>query len=181
MKTIAAICLLALTWSCNSNPSSADATAAASKLPAKPGSIETVQAGLKGKNFKTVNAGTMSPFEMDKNNPYEWQDKITDTFTKKNLADQMSFSLNFLNDTAVTIFDDGKEKQGAWKVDTITNGDEPTGVKLRVSHMDLGFGSNDSMKVTYTYPISGMNDKQLLLLTSRDINNRKVVVLMEAK
>ena len=93
----------------------------------------------------------------------------------------MSFSLNFLNDTAVIVFDEGQEKQGTWKVDTITNGEEPTGVKLRISHMDLGFGSNDSMKVTYTYPVSGMNDKQLLLLTPRDINRRKVVVLMEAK
>ena len=177
MRFFAFICFLMIILSCNNNSSPADASA----LPGKPGTIESVEASLKGKNFKTINAGTLSPFEMDKDNPYEWQDKMTDSFTKKNLAEQMSFSLHFLNDTAVTIFDDGQEKQGTYIVDTTTNGDEQPGVKLRIAHMEFGNGSNDMMKVTYTYPVNGISDKQLLLLTPRDINRRKVVVLMEAK
>jgi hypothetical protein len=177
MRSITASIFLIILFSCHTKTDSHSN----SSLPEKPGSVETVQTSLKGKNFKTINADTLSPFEMDKDSPYEWQDKITDSFTKKNLAEQLSFSLHFLNDTAVTIFNDGQEKQGTYIADTTTNGDEQPGVKLRISHMEFGNGSNDMMKVTYTYPVNGISDKQLLLLTPRNINRRKVVVLMEAK
>jgi len=176
MRSIAAVCSLVLIGSCNSNSTSEGS----SKLPGKPGSIQAVEASLKGKNFKTVDVGTVSPFQMDKDNPYEWQDNMKDSSAKPYLTERMSFSLHFLNDTGVTIFDDGQEKLGTYKVDTITNGDEPPGIKLRIAHTEYGFG-NDLVTVTYTYPVNGINDKQLFLLTPRDFNRRKIVVLMEAK
>jgi hypothetical protein len=176
MKIISAIALVMFVISCNNETTTTDSTS--TKLPAKPGSIQTVMETLKGKNYKTINAGTVSPFEMDKDNPFEWQDKITDSFTRNNLKEQMSFRLHFLNDSSVTLFDEGQERQGSYILDTTTYGDEAPGIKLRIAHMQLGMGT-DSMKETYTYPVNGISDKQLFLQTPREINRRKVVVLME--
>jgi hypothetical protein len=177
MRLIAAISVLIIICSCNNNSSSE--TTASSTLPARPGSIESVQASLKGKNFKAVNAGTVSSFEMDKDNPYEWQDRMQDSTAKNYMKERMGFRLNFLNDTAVIVFDDNQEKTGTWKIDTTTE-DGMQGMKLRISVMDFTFG-NEMMPVTYTYVINGISDKQLFLLTPRDFNRRKIVVLMEAK
>jgi hypothetical protein len=178
MKIISAIALVMFIISCNNTTTTSTTDSSTVKLPAQPGSMQTVMETLKGKNYKTINAGTVSPFEMDKDNPFEWQDKITDSFTRNNLKEQMDFRLHFLNDTAVTFFDEGQEKQGSYILDTTTYGDEAPGIKLRIAHIQLGMGT-DSMKVTYTYPVNGISDKQLFLQTPREINRRKVVVLME--
>jgi len=181
MKAIAIIATLMIVISCN-NTTTTTATSESStaKLPEKPGSIEAVHATLKGKSYKTINAGTVSPFEMDKDNPYEWQDKLQDTSAKKYLSENMAFKLNFLNDSSVTVFDDGEEKQGTYRVDTTATEDYPTGTKLKLSYMSSMFGTVPSL-LTFTYLVNGINDKQLFLQTPREVNNRKVVVLMEAK
>jgi len=180
MKAIANIATLAIIISCNNTSTTTTSETLATKLPEKPTSIDAVHATLKGKNYKTINAGTISPFEMDKDNPYEWQDKLQDTSAKKYLSENMEFTLNFTNDTSVTVFDDGEQSQGTYRIDTTATEDHPTGMKLKLSYMSKMFGSEPSL-LTFTYLINGISDKQLFLQTPREVNNRKVVVLMEAR
>jgi len=156
-------------------------------LPAKPGSPGTVKNAIQGKLYKTIKAGTLSPFEMDKKNPYEWTDDMKDTSSmfRNFFADRMKFILHFINDTAVNFMDEGKHIEATYSIDSLIKEDEKPGVKLRISYEDkdnsFNMGDMGPVRLTYTYIVAGADDKQLLLETPRSYNDRKVIVLMSSE
>jgi hypothetical protein len=160
--------------------------AASIDLLAKPASPDAVYHFVKGKKFDTKHVATLSPFAMDSKDPYEWMDEKKDTsqFSRDYLKERMAFSLHFINDTSITIHDDGKTIDGTYKFDNEISDDEKEGVKLRVSYPDSSMsfpGMSGPMIMTATYFIAGADEKNLLLETPRSFNNRRIVVIMQAK
>lgn len=155
-------------------------------VPAKPASIDAVKQFVKGKNYQTKRVATVSPFDMDKENPYEWMDEMKDTstFFKNYLNERMSFTLNFVNDTSVVMSDEGKTINGTFRIDNETKEEEKEGIKLRISYADSSMnfpGATGSMIMTSTYLVAGADEKSLLLETPRSYNNRKIAALLLVK
>lgn len=174
--------LLAVTAlsSCSSN------TSTIIQLPAKPASIDDAAKTVKGKSYETKKVAIVSVFEMDKENPYQWMNDMDDTTThfRDYLKKRMSFSLRFINDTTVTLNEEGKETSATYKFDTETGEDEKEGIKLRISYPDdsMSFpGVDGPMIMTYSFLLTGVDESSLLLETPGSYNNRKVAVLMQVK
>ncbi len=156
-------------------------------LPVIPTSLDAVMNILKTKNYTATKIATLSPFEMDKENPYNWIDEEKDTmeFAKKFMAEMLSISLKFINDTVV-VFMDGKRKiETTYKLDTTIKGeDEKPGIKLRLRYLDstMSFlGVSEPMFMTPAFQVLGIDEKKLLLQTSYSYNRRKVVVLFKSE
>ena len=168
--------------SCTNNSKETAATA----LPSKPASIDAVLSIVKQKKYTAEKIATLSPFEMDKENPYDWFDdkKDTSSFAREFLAERLNMSLKFINDTAVRLMEEGKETTGLYKLDTIIIEEENPGIKLRISYPDSSMsfpGVTSPMIMTYTFNVLGINEKNLLLETPRSYNNRKVAVLLKSE
>ncbi|MEI9946511.1 MAG: hypothetical protein WDN26_20100 [Chitinophagaceae bacterium] len=180
MKIVLMALAAAFIVACNSNKD------AETSIPPKPSSIEAVKQLVKGKKYRTQKVATVSPFEMDKEKPYEWMDEMKDTstFFKKHLADRMKFTLNFVNDTAVMMNDEEKIINGTYNLDTKTGEEEKEGIKLRISYPDSSMnfpGSTGVMIMTATYFVAGADEKSILLETPRSYNNRKVAILLHTE
>jgi hypothetical protein len=159
---------------------------AAMALPSKPASIDAVLNIIKQKNYKAEKIATLSPFEMDKENPYDWFDEKKDTssFAKRFLNERLSMKLQFKNDTAVLFIEDNKTIEGTYKLDTIINEEEKPGIKFRISYPDSSMsfpGVTEPMIMTYTFNVLGIDEKNLMLETPRSYNNRKIAVLLKAE
>ncbi|MEI9810143.1 MAG: hypothetical protein WDO16_21005 [Bacteroidota bacterium] len=149
-------------------------------LPAPPASVKAVLDGVKGSKYITEKAGTNSPFKDDKT--IQWlEPKKENEFEKKIVDEAKTLQLNFTNNTAVIVSAKDKTYNGTYRADDIQKEDEEPGIKLRISYIDeeFKFGDGPATEVTYTYFVEGIDDKGLLLLTPRSMNNRKIVVLMK--
>lgn len=178
MRLVFSLLLIATIISCSNNKPEETA------IPAKPASTDAVMQLIKGEKYTTSKVALISPFAMDKENPYEWMDEMSDTtrLFKNYLKDRMTFSLNFINDTAVVMNDDGKMITGTFILDNKTEEEEKEGVKLRISYADTSMtfpGSSGPMIMTGTYPVAGADEKSLLLELPRTYNNRKVAALLK--
>ncbi len=155
--------------------------------PPAPVSISSVNAFIKGKSFSTYKVGTISNFEMDKENPYQWLDEKKDTtkFMRDYLAGRVKFAIQFVNDSTATLTDDGKTISAIYKLDNKTGEDEKEGIKFRFTYEDkdgeMMPGATDPVIMTSTYIIKGIDAENLLLEAPRELNNRKLAVLMKAK
>jgi hypothetical protein len=156
-----------------------------SRFPAYPASSAVVIEFVKGKSFSAAEVGTISPFALDKENPYEWMDGKKDS---SNLL--MSFrdvrlkmKMKFLNDSIVAVTDDNKTIEGAYRFDTLAGPPKKGNIVLLVKVPDSSMsfpGMTGPVMMTYTYNVHGADDKRLLLETPRSYNNQKVVVMMKA-
>ena len=181
MKQLLIFLCTALFISCNSNKT--ESKQKTETLPSPTGIADVAQV-LKGKNYSVQQVATISNFEMDKDNPYDWLDgkKDTTAFTRKFVTERMKMKLNFINDTAVLFTDEDKTTESLYKLDTLINDEERRGIKLRISYMDssITFPSfTEPRLMTYTFPVLGINNESLLLETPRSLNNRKIAVLMK--
>lgn len=176
--TLLLLSIILVTGSCGID------NAATLSLPPKPSSPEALKKFVAGKSFKSIKAGTVSPFQMDKENPYQWLDekKDTTTFARNFISKRMQFTLQFVNDSSVIFTDDGKQTAGIYLFDTETGEEEKEGIKLRISYVDTSMyfpGASGPVTLTSTYPVAGADDNSLLLGTPRSFNNRPVVILMK--
>lgn len=158
-------------------------------LPA-PDSVSQVVKLVSGKTFVTERIGTVSPFadKMDKEKPNRWfdEEKELNDFAKKYQAEREKFTLQFVNDTLLSITDDGKTWDAIYKIDAEMKNEEKAGSKLRFTYSDkegtMSFpGVSEPMILTSTYFIAGINDKAIVLETPREFNRSTVVVRMKAK
>ena len=69
--------------------------------PAAPGSVADVSKTIKGKNYKTVKLGILSPLAMDSANAVSWAIEKEDTskFFRDYANKQLAFALTFSNDS----------------------------------------------------------------------------------
>lgn len=182
MKQLFTLLFIAFFFSCNNN--SNEPKQETTDIPATPAGIEAVAKTVIGKNFTAYKIATLSPFEMDKENPYDWLDDKKDTtaFTRNYVAERMKMKLNFINDSTVQLTDEDKITEGTYKLDTLSSEDEKPGIKLRISYSDTSMnfpGVTEPMIMTSTYTVLGINNESLLLEMPRSFNNRKIAVLMK--
>jgi len=183
MKSLAwFVSLTIIFFSCSSN----DQKITTPSLPPKPVLPDAVLGIIKGKNYTAEKIATLSPFEMDAKNHYDWFDEKKDTssFTKTFLKERMGMQLRFKNDSAVSLIDDNKTTEATYKLDTIIKEEEKPGIKLRIRYSDSSMsfpGVTEPMIMTYTFNVLGIDEKRLLLETPRSYNNRKVATLLKAE
>jgi hypothetical protein len=156
-----------------------------SRVPAYPASQAVAKELVKGKKFTTSEVATISPFVMDKENPYQWIDgkKDSSAYTLNFRDERLKMKMDFLNDSTVSITDDGKTLQAAYHFDTLVGPPKKGNIVLLLKIPDSTMsipGMTGPVMMTYTYNVHGADDKRLLLETPRSINNQKVVVLMKA-
>ncbi len=158
--------------------------------PAAPGSVADVSKTIKGKNYKTIKLGILSPLAMDSASPVNWAIEKEDTskYFRDYAKTQLEFVLAFSKDSTCSFYDVEQMKNIAatFSVDNdakLGYEEERPGIKLRINYrdsIDLG-GSKIASSMTLSYLVIGINDKELLLETGRSFNNRKLVVWMKGE
>lgn len=174
MKNLLYFLALLLLAACNAKPS----------MPDAPASTDAAAKMLAGKNWVVVKTGTLSPFKMNDKPGYNWLDEMkeADDFIKKTLSEVAAIHLNFVSDTLVNV--SGIPDSPAQQKYSLAQGDEGDLAKITLKFTYEGpdpFGGEGKMKLTYSYPVLGLNDKFLILATPRSVNDMPIVVLMEAK
>jgi hypothetical protein len=174
---ISAIILLVLIFSCTEKKQS---------LPPAAESKETINKFIKGKNYKSEKLALLSPFKMDKENPYQWFDEMKDTsaFFKNYEKERMSFSLSFSTDSSAIINDNNKKTSGVVKVEQDTNDEGESGLYIKISYedqsMNLFPGQTSPMIMTSSYKVLGIDENYILLETPFGFNRNNVIILMKA-
>lgn len=145
-------------------------------VPAAPLSVANVKAEVKNKEYKVNEVGTIDFFNPDE---LEWSSASGDTskFFKDYVSERKNFSLHFINDSAVQMQDEKKAIAAHYDLQK-----DSSGILLKIQYPDSTFSFNpgETMMMTSTFKIRGVDDNgQLLLETPREINRRKVVVLMK--
>lgn len=177
-KFITAFTLIVLLYSCTEKKQS---------IPPVAESGEMIQNLIRGKRFKTEKLALLSPFKMDKENPYPWFDEMKDTssFFKNYEKERMAFSLFFSSDSAATIQDKDKKISGVWKVENDQDDEGVTGLYIKISYeddsMNLFPGQTGPAIMTASYKVLGIDEKQIFLETPFGYNRSKVLVLMKAE
>ncbi len=158
-------------------------------VPAAPASLQDLAKNINGKNYKTIKLGILSPFAMDSVNPVNWNVEKEDTsqFFRDYAKKQLAFSLSFLKDSSCSFFDADQQKSipAKYSLDNdpkLGSDEEKPGIKLRVKYEDsLDFGgTKTAAKMTLSYLVRGLAEKEIILETGRSYNNRKLVVWMKA-
>lgn len=155
-------------------------------VPPAPANTKAVMDFVKGKKLQAKQVGFFGNITVNGVKEIEWLDVSGEKDkTKKDAAsEELNFSLQFINDTAVTIRKKDKTFTGTYVIDdkTAEMEDEKPGIKLKISFADpdfnLGFGGGAPMEVTYTYPVLGLDSKRLMLETPRSINRQKLISIM---
>lgn len=167
------ISAVTIIYSCSSGGSTAN------DFPQPPSTAKAFQDEVKGKKYKVEKAGTHSLISTDKD--ITWLAPKEDNKFEKEIVDESkTLQMDFVNDTSITVKWKDKTFNGTYSVDTLNGEDEKPGIKLRVSYVDeeFKFGDGPASRVTYTYIVEGVNEKNILLETPRSMNRRKLVVLM---
>ncbi|TMI65028.1 MAG: hypothetical protein E6H07_03660 [Bacteroidetes bacterium] len=181
MKQVFILSLLAVViYSCSNSDKQP-----ASRFPDYPVSVATVKEAVKGKSFSVVEVATISPFAMDKENPYEWMDgkKDSSAHTMEFRNDRLQTKMKFLNDSIVSLTDDYKTTDVAYRFDTTPGPPKKGNMALLLSIPNSNMlmpGTTTPMLMTYTYYVHGADDKRLFLQTPRTFNNQKVMILLKA-
>lgn len=154
------------------------------EMPEAPATPEDVARNLYGKNWVTTRVGTLSPFQQDNKPSYDWLDEMKEAgdFIKKTLGEQSGIQFKFVNDSTANVVGvpDAPAEQ---KYRVLVPGEEDTNaIRLAFEYMGKSmFGDGEETTLTYTYYVLGSNDKALLLMTPRSVNERPIVILMESK
>jgi hypothetical protein len=163
--------------------------------PAAPTTAAAALTGLQGKTYKVEKMGLLSRFKMDTINPVNWDIKDTSSFYKNYAKSQsglvFTFSkdsaVNFLNPDGSSFFNPGPAKmiKAIFTTDNdakLQNDEEKPGIKLRIVYNDsLDFGgTKTASKMTQSFLIRGMNEKELIVETGNAFNEQKVVLWMKA-
>jgi hypothetical protein len=155
-------------------------------LPPAPTSKDSVAKTINGKKYKTTQLALVSNLMSDKNDPYQWFDKINDTtpFFKNYEKNKMKFALSFVNDSTAEVTDESSVNKAFWRLDDQPKSDEKPGIFLRLSmekDEQLIPGQTGKSTITFSYKVLGIDDKQLFLETPNMFNSRKMAVLMKAE
>jgi hypothetical protein len=157
----------------------------ASRIPDYPASPVAVKEAIKGKTFSTTEVAYISPFAMDKENPYEWMDGTKDssinTLSFRN--ERLKMKMKFVSDSIVSVTDDNKTIEAGYRFDTVAGPAKRGNIVLLLSVPDSSInfpGMTGPVMMTYTYNVHGADDKRLFLETPRSYNNLKVLVMLKA-
>lgn len=181
MKKTAILLLTVVLFSCGSGDM---------KIPGPPKDVNSVKTILKGNTFVAEKTGFWGVLTVNDKQEVSWIDpqKETEKYATEAAGEiNGKFSLAFINDTAVNIVSKAVTTPATYVVDDVVGEYDKgiTGIKLRLSYVDttmnLGFGDESPMVMTYTYFVKGINDKELLLQMPRDINRRPLITLLKRK
>lgn len=156
-------------------------------LPARPADVAAAKAFIKGKRFSTEKTGFFGNLTINDKTEMEWIDMKTEKekYAKDAAEQQSKFALQFINDTAVTVFKKDTSFTAAYVIDNKADEDdeEKQSIKLRVSYPDpeFSFAGMEVSVVTYTYTILGAEKNKLLLQLPQSVNRRKLVSLLLVK
>jgi hypothetical protein len=151
-----------------------------SYIPKEPHSVAATRSQLVNRIFMVEQVGLGSSGVM--NEPVQWMNAETDTAKAEQsfIADRKSLTLHFINETEVALTDNQRNIQAQYQLEK----DSSKTMLMKLTFEDKTFsfpGSNEPMKLTYTYRIRGIDDTRLLLETPRQYNYRPVVLLMKKK
>lgn len=168
--------MLSIVFSCSSP--------ASDKLPPAPAHVKAVHAFLQGKNLSTKKVGFFDNLTVNTVTEIKWIDisNEKDPMNKEVAEEELAFSLQFLNDTAVSISKKEKKFEGKYVVNDILDeyADEKPGIRLRITYADpeSGFADMFMSDVIYSFLVIGLDDKKIILQTPRSINRQKLISLM---
>ncbi|MGB4844336.1 MAG: hypothetical protein WBP16_07715 [Ferruginibacter sp.] len=152
-------------------------------VPVAPANSKAVLDFIKGKKLVTKSIGLYDNFIVNGVKEVKWMDvaKEKNDMIKEVVTEEMSLSLQFINDTAVTVLKNGKTYNGTYRVDDKTDGDldEKAGIKLKLTYNDpdAGFGMGLT-ELTYSYPVLGIDEKRIMLETPRSVNRQNLIALL---
>lgn len=145
-------------------------------MPPKPASVDAALAAIKNKDYVVEEVGTIDLFQ-----EWDWSAASADTskFYRDFMDERKAFALNFINDTAVNVNDDKRTFEAKYDIQKDTG----TALLLNLKYMDstFSFTPGELSLITSTYKIHGVDDNKVLLETPRELNRRKVIVLMIKK
>lgn len=170
-KIFQAILFTSLLVSCN-QVDSAKKELAIPQPPPSPGAAKTA---IKNKKYNVEEVGTL-----DLLNEYDWTTASdTSKFYSDYIAERKAFALSFANDSVVTVTDEKKNFAATYDLQKDTG----CALLLDIHYLDSSFSFNpgEATMMTLSYKIHGLNNQYLLLETPRELNRRKVVLLMKAK
>jgi len=145
-------------------------------IPKMPASVDAVKAEIKNKSYEVIDVGTIDLF-----NEFNWASASKDTskFYTDYIAERKGFTLQFLNDSTAKANDEKKIFEATYNLEKDTS----AAVLLNLQYVDSSFSFNpgEPMMMTSTYKIRGIDNNSLLLETPREMNRRKVILLMKKK
>jgi hypothetical protein len=162
--------------SCNSEPKTESA------LPA-PANAKQLQDFVKGKKLAVKKVGFYGMLTVNNVREVKWLDVAAEkeSMMKESAEKEMALSIQFVNDTAIKVIKEGKTYDGTYAVSDKQNNEgekEPT-FKLNLTYVDPEFSfGGEASKVTYSYPVIGLDDKKIMLETPRTVNRQKLIALM---
>lgn len=151
------------------------------KTPAPPVNSKAVQEFLKGKKLTVKQVGFYSNTSLNANRDVEWLDLAGEKseMVKTAAEEEKSLTLQFLNDTSVTVNKKAKQFTGTFEISDKAEENEQPGIRLKLTYPDPEFGFGGTpMEVTYSYLVAGLDTKSILLETPRTINRQKLLSLM---
>lgn len=167
-------------------------------LPAKPQDVNSVQTLIKGKKYTTQKIGFYDIIIVDGERDVKWIDiaekkkqlaKNTNNMTAQTeltaAERELKFAVQFVNDTAATVFSNGTSIPATYAVDNIVDdyGNDKESVKIRLTYADpsFSFGNELASEMTFTFLVVGADEKSLLLQTPRTINRQPLISLLVAE
>lgn len=167
-------------------------------LPVKPQDVNSVKVLIKGKKYTTQKTGFYGTIAVNGETTVNWIDIAE---KKKQLAKnannitaqteltaaerELKFAVQFVNDTAATVFSNDTSIPATYAVDNIVDdyGDGKGGVKIRLTYADpsFSFGNELASEMTFTFLVEGADEKSLLLQTPRTINRQPLISLLVAE
>lgn len=176
-KTLTGLCLSILLTSM------AGCSAEKETIPDAPKDAKAVLDFVKGKKLTVKSLGFYDNFTINDKKEVKWLDikKEENNMIKEVATEEMGFSLQFVNDTAVTVIKKAASFTGTYTVDELTEkkDDEEPGIKLKLTYFDpeMSFGGFSS-PVTYAFDVLGLDEKRMMLKTPRTINRQNLISMM---
>jgi hypothetical protein len=145
-------------------------------IPKPPACVDAVKAEIKTKSYQVGDVGAIDLF-----NEFDWASTSNDTtkFYREYINERKNFTLQFLNDTIAKVHDEKKTFEAKYNLEKDTS----TAVLLNLQYVDSSFSFNpgEPMMITSAYKIKGVDNNSLLLETPREMNRRKIILLMKTK
>ena len=162
-------------------------------LPAKPKDVNSVQTLIKGKKYTTQKLGFYDIIIVDGEKGVKWIDiaakkkerKAPNDIELKAIEEEMQFGVQFVNDTAATVFVRDTSFAATYVVNDVVGQYDQVkeGIKIRLTYTDpsFSFGGGEPMEMTVTYVVIGADDKRLLVQTPRTIDRKPLISLLKAE
>lgn len=167
-------------------------------LPVKPQDLNSVKTLIKGKKYTTQKTGFYGTIAVNDETTVNWIDiaekkkqlaKNTNNMTAQTeltaAERELKFAVQFVNDTAATVFSNGTSIPATYAVDNIVDdyGNDKESVKIRLTYADpsFSFGNEPASEMTFTFLVVGADEKSLLLQTPRTINRQPLISLLVAE